>query len=608
MTSVETSALMKLASKPVLKASLPLFKKFKDEISHYFNDGILDYLSASIDKYQNMKTLLHRQPTSFYDIYYPTKLQWDHKVITTDSVSQLFKQHNCITIIGDAGSGKSTLVKHLFLSSLLQAYKTPILVTLRDLNIQKSNLEIYISEEILNQKLSPSSDYLKKLLENGEFLFILDGYDEIKSSEKQEITKALENFIDIYPKNNFILTSRPYSNIEYFKNFQNYLIKDLTRADQAEFIKLQVKENILAEKIIESLQESKQKYIDSFLKNSLLLTLYILTYSKNSSIPSNKYVFYRRVFDVLFAEHDSATKIGFEREIKTHLDQESLEKILQIFSFLSYFANKFDFDKNYVTKILTTIKKKYKNLIFANNDFIDDMKLTIGLWTEDCGVYSFAHRSMQEYFAATYIQQLDKDGKRRVYEKITNFNDDDPIVFMDFDIQNFLSLCYEMDRKNFIQYYSIPLVKKIKQLFVNNSVLNYEFTYMNEGFYCDIERSSFVITNDFVLLEKMIITPNSSFSFVLNDLGLIFSNNRKHKDFEKYINIKLQSRHDGSENERYSLPENDQITQDYIDFLEEIGITKKLKSYVKKLEKMEKDFEAELKKSQTIEDDFISMI
>ena len=116
MTSIETSALMKLASKPVLKASLPLFKKLKDGVSHYFNDGILDYLSASIDKYQNMKTLLHRQPTPFYDIYYPTKLDWERKIVATDSVSELFNRHNCVTIIGDAGSGKRTLVKHLFLS------------------------------------------------------------------------------------------------------------------------------------------------------------------------------------------------------------------------------------------------------------------------------------------------------------------------------------------------------------------------------------------------------------------------------------------------------------------------------------------------------------
>lgn len=608
MTSAETLALIKLASKPALQASIPLLKKLKDRVSQYLNDGILDYLSTSIDKYKDIKTLLHRQPTSFYDIYYPTKLQWNDDVITTDSVSQLFNQHNCITIIGDAGSGKSTLVKHLFLSSLLQAYKTPILVTLRDLNIQKSNLEIYIREEILKNKLSPSDDYLNKLLEDGEFLFILDGYDEIKSSEKQEITKTLESFIDTYPKNNFILTSRPYSNIEYFKNFQNYLIKDLTRKDQAEFIKLEVKENILAEKIIESIQEAKQKYIDSFLKNSLLLTLYILAYSKNSSIPSNKYIFYRRVFDVLFAEHDSATKIGFEREIKTQLDQESLEKILQIFCFLSYFAHEFNFDKTYVTKILTSIKKNYKNFIFDNNDFIDDMKLTIGLWTEDSGVYSFAHRSMQEYFASTYIQQMDKDSKKKVYEKITNFNNGSPLAFMDFDMQNFLSLCYEMDRNNFIQYYSIPVIKKIKQLFVNNGVLNYEFTYMNEGFYCDIDRSSFIITDDFVLINNMSITPNNNFSFILDDLGFIFSKSRTHKDFEKYIKaIPVHDKHPDID-ERYSLPKDDQITQKYIDFLEEIGVTKKLKSYVKKLEKMETEFETELKKSQTIEDDFISMI
>lgn len=605
MTSVETSALMKLASKPVLKATLPLFKKLTDGVSHYFNDGILDYLSASIDKYQNMKTLLHRQPTPFYDIYYPTKLEWVGKDIITDSVYELFNQHNCVTIIGDAGSGKSTLVKHLFLSSLLQSYKTPIFVTLRDLNIQKSNLEIYIREEILQNKLSPSDNYLNKLLEGGEFLFILDGYDEIKSSEKQEITKTLETFIDKYPKNNYILTSRPYSNIEYFKSFYNYFIKDLEIGDQIEFTKKQIEDGALADKIITSITEGTQGYINSFFKNPLLLTLYILTYSNNSSIPTSKHVFYRRVFDVLFEQHDSTSKIGFERERKTQLNQESFEKILQAFSIKSFFAHKFDFDKDYIYKLLEESKKD--KFTFNNNDFIDDMKSAIGLWTEDCGTYTFSHRSLQEYFTAVYISKISNiTNKTAIYAKMIQSLED-----LDFDIKNLLSLCYEIDKDYFTENFMLPVLEKIKNLLVlENHTFNYNLPYFSGGLFFDKkEFNGYAATKDLCLLinsEKFL--GIDLFRLLCKPLGSIIHEHMHHEKFLQYINISKSNIPEENEKEEFELKLPVEITNDYIHFLQEIGVDSILRNAIEKVEEIKQKLEKDIELSKNLENDFISTI
>ena len=99
-----------------------------------------------------------------------------------------------------------------------------------------------------------------------------------------------------------------------------------------------------------------------------------------------------------------------------------IEKILEVFSFLSYFENKVDFNKDYISSQLNTIKTKKVDFKFRNNDFIDDMKLSIGLWIEDSGIYSFAHRSMQEYFAASFISNTnDETNKEAVYSKIINY-------------------------------------------------------------------------------------------------------------------------------------------------------------------------------------------
>lgn len=46
------------------------------------------------------------------------------------------------------------------------------------------------------------------------------------------------------------------------------------------------------------------------------------------------------------------------------------------------------------------------------------MKVAISLWVEDGGLTSFAHRSLQEYFAALFIKDLDEQNKEIVYAQI----------------------------------------------------------------------------------------------------------------------------------------------------------------------------------------------
>lgn len=486
----------------------------------------------------------------------------------------------------------------MFINSFIEAYKAPIFIALRDLNIKYANLELHLRENILQNKLSPSDEYLNKLLDEGNFLFFLDGYDEIKSSEKHEITKNIEAFIDKYPKNSYILTSRPYSNIEYFKCFHNYTIADLSSEDRVKFIQQQIKDTKLSSKIIESISEAQVGYINSFLKNSLLLTLYIMTYSKNSSIPKSKYIFYRRVFDVLYEEHDSATKIGFEREIKTQLSQETLEEILRLFSFLSYFDNHFDFDKNYVSEKLTTIKTKHQEIKFKNNDFIEDMKLSIGLWVEDSGIYSFAHRSLQEYFASVFVANItNTENKIKVYEKIVT-----SACNHNFDIKNFLSLCYEMDYQFFIQYYTMPIIEKIRRLFMDtDNNLNYEFSYINDGF----SKRTTMVTSDLMLLFETWYLPNKIFINHWQKVVDIFENSSNHKDFDKFVKVSENSHNN---QEMYYLPKGKDINPEYIEFLHAIKMDELLIEIVKELDDIKENLEKEINAKKSIEDDFITMI
>lgn len=614
---MELEAIAKLIAKPAIKESMPIFNKLKDKVCYAFNDGLLDYFEASLNKYKEIKTLLHRQPTSFYDVYFPAKLTTKgmNDVIETDSIKNLFKDGNFITIIGDAGSGKSTLLKHLFISSFVEYFQAPILVNLRDLNEENCSLDKYLVENILDNNLSPSENFLEKLLKSGEFLFFLDGYDEINSKNKHEITKKLEKFIDKYPKNKYVLTSRPYSSIEFFKNFRNLHILDLSPDDQLNFIKQQIINDKLSDKIISSLEEAAKNNIDSYFKNPLLLTLYIMAYSKNSSIPNKKYIFYRRVFDVLFAEHDSATKVGFEREIKTLLNQEVLEGVLQIFCFLSFFDSKFDFKKDYINKQLTSIKEK-KDVKFRNNDFIEDMILSIGLWSEDSGVYAFSHRSMQEYFVSTYLSNMGNEkNKKLVYKKILELAPD-----RKFDTKNFLSLCYEMDEKFYINNYALPMIRKIKKLLLNtNGKYNLKFTYLNEGllhhstYPQDAPNLSYNVSKDIFLAVGVDITPDININF-LSKIGNKLYSMRFEEGFETFFKI-TKSEHKTKTKTKTKIVTSTQVSlkkrvnnELFYAFLNQNGMFEVFDQIISEFDSFEKKLLQHLEQEETVESGFATMI
>ncbi len=453
--------------KEVLKDSKSFLKEVWDEGKFFIENNLKNYLSEKYKKYNTIKTVLKGStPVSFYDIYYHLNLisknrASQRKIIKTNYINSTFKYSNNITIIGDAGSGKSTLVKHLFIQSIKEKKHIPILIELRYIETKDTSFFDYLKNIITDSNITKNSRIIDRLLKQGKFIFFLDGFDEVSSINEASIIEGIDNFSSKYKTNKFILTTRPHSNALSIPSFTNYQIAPLSLndGDIHSFIDLQLKEEEeLAEKIKESVSEGSKKYIHSFLTNPLLLSLYILTYQSNAEIPDKKYIFYRRVINSLYSEHDSKSKLGYVREKRTNLTQVEFEKVLKSFCFLAYFDEKFSFDFDYVTELMMKIKSSNKDLIFDIRDFIYDMKVSVSLWTDDSGVLSFAHRSLQEYFSALFIKDLVDSNKEIVYEKLLLHCEN---AKSRNETENFLSLCEEMDAVYFYKYYYLPLTKEL---------------------------------------------------------------------------------------------------------------------------------------------------
>ncbi|MBK8966891.1 MAG: NACHT domain-containing protein [Lewinellaceae bacterium] len=294
----------------------------KDEVGHYFDNGVKPYLESLGNKFQYTKTFLHRlDNVNFYDIYFHINLLGSSQsIIKTNDIHSLLGSRQYLTIIGTAGSGKSMLIKHIFLSSIKEKIAVPIFIELRHLNQHDGTLIEYINEILLENRLSPNQKILERILRKGKFLFLFDGYDEVYSSKKEKVTHEISSFIDVYRDNKFVITSRPGANIELLPRFSNMLVNDLSSSEIVEFIFQQLKSykkegfEEIANRMKIAINDKDNLPYKSYLKNPLLLSMFILTFENNPEIPKNRTRFYSNVFNALCFQHNALSKHGFKHE------------------------------------------------------------------------------------------------------------------------------------------------------------------------------------------------------------------------------------------------------------------------------------------------------
>lgn len=461
--------------KPLLQKSIStLVLGLRDQVGHFIGNRILEYEAETYNRNYFVKTILHKiNPVRLLEIYYPLQLQLKpghsrYKLNHSErfeikSLSDLFRDNQYITITGDAGSGKSTLIKYLFLSCLKEAYKIPITIELRSLNHNQDSFEEYIANQIFHtNRIGTSDKTTEQLLDKGKFLFFLDGYDEINSEKKESLTREINDFVRKYNKNSYLITSRPYTGVLMMPLFKNFWISKLSMRDVEGFIEKQmINEDIakLKPSILNSIHSLENEGVYDFLSNPLLLSIFILTYEYNPLIPQKKSLYYQQVFDALFSTHDSLSKFGYVRDRRCKLNKTDFEKILQQFSAITYFQGAYTFHKKELSLSWATVKSTNSEYQFEDAHLMYDLTTNIGLIVEDGLNYYFAHRSLQEYFAAQYISMLDAKNKSKIYRSILKKIDDPKSK----EIMNFISILKELDESYFLENLTIPHLRNIQK-------------------------------------------------------------------------------------------------------------------------------------------------
>jgi predicted NACHT family NTPase len=492
----------KLIENTIGKLLSTLETHVSSEIRFICSNKILEYQLSLLERNLTTKTLFHRNAIELDKIFVPQKLRLEGSLdfIEATELQKLLNSKKKLVLLGDAGIGKSTLIKFLILNSIKFNHSIPIQIELREFEDEH---EIDLFKHLINNVLkfegiTDNENIATRLLEKGNFIFYFDGFDEVSKKIKSKLTSSLSKFVNKFNNCHYVITSRLFTGIEYLPHFQNVYVQPLDKDQIKEFIDRQCKESNpeLALKILNSLEMKEVESYISYLENPLLLILFILTFEENTGLPKLKSEFYRDVFETLLNRHNSYSKRGFERKLECGLEKSELETTLKRFSFLSFFEEKFLFTESYLLDKLEEIKAR-KTQGFDTASFKDDMVISIAIISKEGRNFFFPHKTLQEYFAASYFLLLTQENKIKAYKKLVKkFSAKDKLS----DLSSFFSLLLEIDKHNSISLFLLPVLRNLlKEL--PSSTTSYDKQFKN--FYRNIEIFKFFNFDDFYSVELL---------------------------------------------------------------------------------------------------------
>lgn len=458
-----------IALTTAMTAAKPLFEKcfdklvkslelkYKTTLQHN-REHFWSYLERTYTKFSTIRPVGFREQLDFNAVYVPLSIKSDKdnkdEIIVDKYPIKLLSSQKHILIVDNAGMGKSTLSKKMFLGAFENGnYGIPLYVELRHLSKDND-----IIKELLKQIKDLSSEFdeqlLTVLLEGGGFVLFLDGYDEISLNDKEEVTKSLQSFIDKIGKNTVVLTSRNDEALAGFQTFNQYSIKRLEEKDAFQLLSNLDSDGEKSQHLIQKLKEEELTGVKEFLVNPLLVTLLYTAFDFEPTIPTKKHLFYDQVFNAFFQQHDFSKGDSFVHDKKSKLAKDDFERILRCVGFFSVINHKVEFERTEIIKIIQKSKEKCGLSNFKESDYLDDLIKSVPLFSKEGHLYKWSHKSLAEYFAVEYIAMDSMDLEQKIVEKLY-FNDKE-------QNGNLFDLYYDIKPTGFNRFLLLPCLEEIK--------------------------------------------------------------------------------------------------------------------------------------------------
>jgi hypothetical protein len=343
-------------------------------------------------------------------------------------------QHPYLMVLGGPGMGKTTFLRKVGLEALKQGQGEydhiliPVFLELRQCREAKDlDVKAKIAEEFNNCGLDRYEDCTEQLLKNGKLLILLDGLDEVPIDLLPIMTRAIQNLVDRYDKNRFIVSCRIafYRSFETFRRFKDIAIADFSPPQMESLIRNWFQSHGRLEwgqRCWAKLTSDEHRPTLELAKNPLFLTLVCILFQEDGELPNNRTTLYADALDVLLKKLDSAKQIERSRIYKK-MDGKCRGLMLEQIAYDNFTANRLFFQK---TEIAQQIEMVLKELLreegpIDGEGVLQEVSEHHGLLVNRYNdVFSFSHLTIQEFLTAKHIVDNNLDVNKLVTEHLGN--------------------------------------------------------------------------------------------------------------------------------------------------------------------------------------------
>ncbi len=444
---IEVSVLATLLQDPMNRLTTWTFGRVLTGVRNQQIDHSLSKLSERLTEVVKVKTIYKGDSSiDLHEFYVPTRVRNVSRRI--NSITDIDIEN--IVLEGTVGQGKSIFMRYLTYKEAKKGDRIPIFFELRKLE-ESQSLEEAISATISEWIPLFSKDKFSKLAESGDLVLFLDGFDEVRSDDLQALLNEIESWHKRYPKMQLVISSRPQSDIQKMSIFSVRELAPYTYPEQEALIDKLVTEIDTRSSLKNSIKESASE-IKELLTTPLMVTLYVMIYRALSDPPKTQSEFYENIFSILSTRHDK-TKPGYKREFNSQLGETALQEIFEEVCFISVKQNKLVFSYPELKGIIQSCLER-QNIEVDASDVLLDFSKVVCLLPKDGLNYTFMHRSIQEYFYASFLLNRPESLRRKFYKK----------YLIDYSLfqktQGIIRFLKDTDKYNYIKYCELPILEE----------------------------------------------------------------------------------------------------------------------------------------------------
>ena len=328
---------------------------------------------------------------------------------------EVANQEQYLMVLGGPGVGKSTFLRKLGLDALegrLAHDLMPVFIELKSFKNQDMSLLQAIAGEFRNSGFPYSKKLVESMLSDGKMLVLLDGLDEVPSTQVDTVIEQIKDFCNQYRQNYFVVSCQFPAYKGGFSQFTDVTIAEFDDEQIQQFIQnwfsLEIDmESSIAQKFWEILQRSENASAKELARTPLLLTFLCLIYDRSQSLPTVRSTLYGTALDILLNGWAAAKRI--ERDPIYQGFHPALEKeLLSEIAYQSFKDDQLFFSEQEITDRIavflsdTLDAPKHLN----GTAVLNAIEIQQGILVERApNVYSFSHLTLQEYLTARYISK-----------------------------------------------------------------------------------------------------------------------------------------------------------------------------------------------------------